>query len=99
MNKITPFLTIGLMVFSVTLATYTLTKEVLSGSKTEYQTVLFINKNQILLKRVALASIQPGSNSQYIGFSNYNRPQNCNAQSIQKTFTNIIPAIKTSRSL
>lgn len=99
MNRIVSFLTLALMVFSVTLATYTLTNEALNGSNAGIMTVVFIDKNQVILPPVGLALLQPESNTRHIAFSMPNHPQNCSEQSINKTFTHIIPVIKTSRSM
>ena len=99
MHKTVSFLTIGLMVFSVTLATYTLTKEILSGPNAAYQTVLIVEVNQGMLKHVALTSIQPGTEILLPIHSTPNFPRNCNAHSIQKIFSNNIHAIKSFRSL
>jgi len=99
MNKIVSFLTLALMTFSVTLAIYTLAREALPGSNTDYQTVLLINKDQATLQRVELASIQPVSNTQYTVLSIAKRPQGCNTPLTEKTFSQLIPVIKTSRNL
>ena len=53
MKKTVPFLMLGLMAVSITVSTFILTKEALTESNAEYETLLLINTNQVIQKRVA----------------------------------------------
>jgi len=84
MNKTVPIFTLGLMVFSVTIATYSLTKDTLTGLNTEYRIFLLSNKNQIISKRLASASDQPGPYVKHNTFSTSHGLEGCKSNRLSK---------------